>query len=170
MIEAVVFGLAYAVKGGWLKKLSFWEKWSKRYDILQALDGKAFSVFIVFLWALYAVPDLALFLPVAWLIGIAPSMGEEAGGVGRLGRAWGPYIDHFDRTFAVKEAVIRGVFTTAFLAVILGNPFLLLAGASFPAVYWLLQTAYWKIHGKDSWGYAEPVYGALIGLAIAAGL
>jgi len=92
-------------------------------------------------------------------------MGEEAGGVGRYGKAWGPYITHFDREFAVKKSIIRGVFTTALMAVITSNPWLLLAGASFPVVYYVFQTIYFWIYKKDSWALAEPAYGAIIGAA-----
>lgn len=165
MLEVLIFALAYAVKGGWHEKSGAWMCFKDASRLGWLLSCKALSTALIFAYCAFWLPEHFLTIPLAWLIGVAPSMGEEAGGVGRWGKAWGPYIEHFDRQFAIKKAVMRGVFTTAFMSVVLSNPWLLLAGSSFPLVYWLFQSVYWWLHKRDSWAYAEIAYGAIIGAA-----
>lgn len=102
------------------------------------------------------------------------SMGEEAGAVGRWGHAWGQYIrvkdvdgeNPFGRSYGVKKALHRGVFLGALLTLATGFTPFILAGASFPLVYFLGSTLTYLIMKKpQSWTLAEPIYGAVIGIA-----
>lgn len=186
-ISILFFAAMYAIKGGWLGMIpgvkELREK-SKIFDRL--LDGKVAStigVFVFFVVAFHLqlgslVPHglpwyqlyivTPLLLAAAWLIGVAPSMGEEAGAVGRIGRAWGDYIDAgFGRSYGIKKALQRGVFLGAPFTIVTGDPIFLILGALFPVMHFVGQQIYYMIHRVDSWKYAEPLIGAVcIGIGV----
>jgi len=103
-------------------------------------DGNWFSSLIM---AAAIDPVFGLF----WYIGNSASMRDPAG------PDW-------------KLAVLRGVFTGACLTFATGltgepNVWYILAGASMPLVY----RAAIKLSRGLSWAWAEPAYGAILGLA-----
>ncbi len=160
-LSVVVFALAYMIKGGWF---------SLRFP-------KLISAAIIFDFILLTTHDLmfSIILSAVWILAVSPSMGEEAGSVGRWKKWWGDYKDAysqerdnfiFDRSYGVKKWLQRGVWTGAIFSIALGNPalFVPVLGLGFVACHYTMQEVYYRIHRTDSWAYAEPAYGALIGL------
>lgn len=167
-----------------IKPLTLWQR-----IVSRAMDGKVlsalgFGLLTVLVHAEYlgmmaggpvyvlasgsAVAFLAGVL--AWLVAVAPSMGEEAGAVGGYKGAWGEYVtDGFGRSYGVKKAVQRGVFTGAVLALVFWHPAVLLAGATFPVAYFIGISIeqYRTKQAAASWHLAELIYGAAIGAGIA---
>jgi len=186
MITFLIFATAYMVKGGWLGKIqSINDLRTKNKIADRFLDGKLLGVLLVFLFVLFDKNDFldALVFALAWILAVHPSMGEESGAIGRIGAAWGQYIkwmptvkpyrifgrDLFyyteGRWYGLNKALQRGawigaVFTVAG-ATILSIPIM---GIGFVAAHFVAQELYWRIHGKDSWAYAEPIIGFLFGL------
>lgn len=187
LISILFFAAAYAIKGGWLGMIPGVKKLRERnwfFDRL--LDGKVASTIAVFFFFVIAlwiqlgkfvdlgmpILNILLYTPaalsLAWLVGVSPSMGEEAGAVGRIGHAWGDYIEKgFGRSYGVKKALQRGVFLGAPFAIITGDPIFLILGALFPVMHFVGQQIYYMIHRVDSWKYAEPLIGAVcIGIGV----
>lgn len=151
MMVIALFSLAYLIKGG-------------QFPIR---SGKAISTGLVFAISCnYHEVFQSLIVSAAWLLAVAPSMGEEAGAIGRIGHWWGKYLERgFDRRYGVLKGVQRGawmgaVFTVAG-ATTLSIP---LMSVGFPLAHFLGQEAHWRIHGRDDWKYAEAIVGALLGL------
>lgn len=187
MLSIPVFAIAYMLKGGWLGKIQGWDDRVKELGFAgKLLGGKLLSGLLVFLFCAIDSGDwlLALMLTVAWFLAVSPSMGEEAGAIGRCRHWWGDYRDAvylatfpahkkagmpvFDRSYGVLKGVQRGawmgaVFTVAG-ATTLSIPIMALG---FVAAHFIWQEIYYRIHKQDSWAYAEPMIGALIGLCYA---
>lgn len=74
MLSIPVFVIAYMLKGG---------QFPVRF-------GKALSAGLVFSFVVNDTDNIltALFMTAAWLLAVAPSMGEEAGAIGRVGHWW----------------------------------------------------------------------------------
>lgn len=183
IITILYFGAMYAIKGGWLGMIPGVEDLRDKSKILdRLLDGKVISTIGVFaffavmlgiyggrglLWDLLIAPAL---FSAAWLIAVAPSMGEEAGACGRIGHAWGDYIEKgFGRSYGIKKALQRGVWIGAPFTVLTGLPHFILLGLLFPVIHFAMQEIHYRVHKTDSWKYAEPVVGAVcvgVGMAI----
>ena len=186
MFYVLIFTAAMMVKGGWLGKMSFWNEWkadraekmsghiipklfAKVADV--ALDEKILSALIVLIGLLAAQPDaeLAIYTAFVWSIIIRVSMGEEAGGIGDYKENWGDYVQWLGpkkgRSFAIKKGLQYGGFFGGALACVYWSPWLFVAGLAFPLVYFIGSSLYRLIHKSPSWAYAEPLWGALIGLA-----
>ena len=170
MIESILtFSLAYGVKGGWLGKIPGFNALREKPYLDTMLDGKPLSAAIVSFYA--GMCGLPLWMccacALAWLIGVAPSMGEEAGAVGTYKGGWGPYVDNpeFGRSYGVKKAIQRGVFTGAPLALVTGNIWFIAAGATFPIVYFCGMSLRELFTRNNSWDWAELIYGGMLGLA-----
>jgi hypothetical protein len=181
-ITILYFGAMYAIKGGWLgmvPRVDALRESSKFWD--RVLDGKVASTIgvyvyfavvlsvyggMVWYWDLLIAPAMC---SVAWLISVTPSMGEEAGACGRIGHAWGDYIDKgFGRSYGIKKALQRGVWIGVPWTVITGLSHFLLLGLLFPVIHFAMQEFYYLVHKTDSWKYAEPVVGAIcIGVGVA---
>ena len=172
MLSIPVFAIAYMLKGGWLGKIQGWDDRVKELGFAgKLLGGKLLSGFLVFLFCAVDSGDwlLASMLTVAWFLAVSPSMGEEAGAIGRWGHWWGKYRERgFDRMYGVLKGVQRGawmgaVFTVAG-ATTLSIPIMALG---FVAAHFIGQEIYYRLHGRDSWAYAELMVGALLGLCYA---
>lgn len=152
MLSIPVFVIAYMLKGG---------QFPVRF-------GKALSAGLVFSFVVNDTDNIltALFMTAAWLLAVAPSIGEEAGAIGRVGHWWGKYRERgFDRMYGVLKGVQRGawmgaVFTVAG-ATTLSIPIMALG---FPLAHFIGQELYWRIHKNDDWKYAEFLVGSLLGL------
>lgn len=181
IFTALYFGAMYAIKGGWLGMIPGVHKLRDSSKILdRLLDGKVVSTIGVYAFVavmLYYLGDMPrwweyIFAPtlfsLCWLLGVSPSMGEEAGACGRIGRAWGPYIERgFGRSYGIKKALQRGVWLGAPFTLLTGLPHFLVLGALFPAIHFVMQQIHYMIHKTDSWKYAEPVVGTIcIGVGV----
>ncbi len=159
MITILIFSLAYTLKGGQFP-LHF---------------GKLFSCFWVFDY-LILFTDLGLarsiFLTAAWLLAIAPSMGEEAGAIGRFGYWWGKYRDRgFDRSYGVLKGFQRGAFMgAAFTLALHPDPvawhFIPTLSFAFVIAHYLGQEIYFREFKKDNWVLSEAMLGSIIGLCV----
>lgn len=185
-VNAKLTGAVYAQRpdGGWGLHP---DSTTAQKAVDRILDGKIFSslgvaTFMVFFGAKfegfyegmahYSFADDALIMFVlafgAWMFGVAPSMGEEGGACGGYKGAWGEYTQHFNRSYGIKKALQRGLWTTVFIGILLGSPLVILSGAMLVPCYWLgISYLQWK-HQTVSvgWPYAEWLYGGVIGMAI----
>ena len=131
-------------------------------------DGSIISVFGAFVFFMASIESThtALLCTFGFLF-ILVSMGEEAGAVGDYKGAWGPYIEKgFGRNYGIKKSIQYGVYGVGVIGIALGSFYPWLAGASFPLCYWIGSSFYRYIHGARSWTYAEPLWGAVLGLGI----
>lgn len=172
MLTILTFTIAYMIKGGWLGKIQAVHNFEQKSWLNgRIVDGKVLSTIIVFLFGLFTVDfSEGFILSIAWLLAVAPSMGEEAGAIGRINRWWGEYKDkQFTRSYGIKKGLQRGVWAGAMFSIALGTPalFVPILGLGFIATHFTMQEIYFRIHKRDSWAYAEPAYGALIGLCVA---
>lgn len=181
MIAIITFTIAYMIKGGWLGKIQAVHNFEQRSWLNgRIVDGKVLSTIIVFLFGLFTVDiSQALILSIAWLLAVAPSMGEEAGAIGRVGKWWGDYKDAvypeghykqgqmvFGRRYGILKGVQRGAWMGAMFccagATTLSIPIM---GLGFVAAHFIGQEIYFRIHKQgQSWAYAEPIIGSLLGV------
>ncbi len=188
MIQAIIicifFGFLYALKGGSGNSLFGW--WAdfraKNWLTERLLDGKVISTLGAFLFGLVVTSDLvvlfgdvgvpeyrlrfqpALMIAAGWLAGVAPSMGEEHGAIGRFGYSWGPYISDsfFGRMYGIKKGLQRGVWMGACMTLATGFvPFILTSLLFVPAVF-IGQEITYRLTGRDGWALSEPIIGALV--------
>jgi hypothetical protein len=189
-ISILFFAAMYAIKGGWLDDISAVRLARTKSRILnRLLAGKVVSTALVFAFfsialssqlgvlVQYGLPvyDLAfktpLLLMLAWLVAVSPSMGEEAGAIGRIGRHWGDYVDMWGekegRSYGWRKGLQRGVWLGAPFTVLTGLPHFIILGALFPVCHFIGQQIYYMIHKVDSWKYAEPLVGGVcIGISV----
>lgn len=117
----------------------------------------------------------ALTIPLAagfWLAAVAPSMGEEAGGVGGYKGAWGQYIylldidgqPAFGRSYAVKKAIQRGLWTGCVFATMFWDIVQIYPSALLPvAMYIGISIEQWRTNGKSSdWWIHEFIFGGIL--------
>lgn len=199
----VVFAFLYAIKGGsgpyvfeWWNKIRHTNAITERL-----LDGKVISTIGAFVFALIATADLvtlngdrgvaeytvnteiALKIAAAWLLSVAPSMGEEHGAVGTTQLAWGDYLRWMPdqrrikifgkvifsylegREYGVKKAVQRGVWIGALMTLATGYiPFILFSFLFVPCVF-AGQELYYRLtkqKGPVSWVLSEPIIGGVV--------
>lgn len=117
----------------------------------------------------------ALTIPLAafgWMAAVAPSMGEEAGGVGGYLGAWGQYIYLIDkdgkiafgRSYAVKKALQRGIWTGFVFATLFWDCVQLYPGALLPVAMFIgisIEQYRKKIVMADWWIH-EWIFGAIL--------
>jgi hypothetical protein len=127
----------------------------------RVLDGKIVSSVGFGILTLNPVAGLC------WLIGVAPSIGEEIGAIGGYKGNWRDE----GQLWGWKRGVIRGVFLGALLALAMPaqSTALIVAGAAFPAAYFAGVSIGQARTGKTrpGWRLAEWIYGAVIGAAVA---
>jgi len=179
-VAALIFAIAYAIKGGWIGKIQGWDAWRKSQPkaLSMILDGKFIAGLIVFVFILLSSfdPIYSLVMLTAWLLAVSPSMGEEAGAIGRYGHWWGDYHDAvysdtskpvFNRSYGVLKGVQRGVWMGAVFTVAGATALSIpIMGLGFVAAHFIGQELYFRLHGRDSWAYSEPLVGALIGVCL----
>lgn len=181
----------YSIKGGWLGKpkykgknpkykgksiLEIIREKNKVFDAV--LDGKVLTTigaFLLWLFVSGSVPHAGWFAAF-WLLGVAPSMGEEAQGIGGYrGGQHGIYALADGKMYGFKKGIQRGIFNGVCVAI--GAAGLttdisiwpILAGALFSPVYWLaISFEQWRVKTKlwGSWHWAEPIYGAILGAGV----
>lgn len=139
------------------------------------VDGSIISCFVIFITVLLTTQsiDTATYFTLAWVL-ILSSMGEEAGAAGDYKGGWGPYIELKDnqgnvklgRNYGLKKGVQYGAFGCGAMALVMEGAWpLWIAGVSFPLVYYIGTSAKTFITGRRDWAWAEPLWGAVIGLA-----
>lgn len=145
----------------------------KQEIIVRALDGKTISPIM---FAILAKNPLAA---VGFLAGVAPSIGEELGAIGGVKGYWnkdkrdswfgsGLIMPENQRTWGFASGFLRGLFLGGCLALTTLNPWFILAGASFPVVYFIGVSIEQVIQNKVSvsWYIGELLYGAALGLPL----
>lgn len=183
-----VFAALYAIKGG--SGYRFFPNWNyvreknRVYDRL--LDGKVITPLLACLFFYIATGDFghAVLFAGAWLLAVAPSMGEEHGAIGRfdfeeLGRhdtlidkikhsttALGGYLrkdqTHRGRFYDVKKGLQRGVWMGAFMTLATGFiPYICFSFLFVPCVFVGQEIGY-RITGKDGWALSELIIGAVL--------
>lgn len=183
-ILTVIFcALLYALKGGsgpYLFKR--WAELRATNKITERLmDGKVISTIGAFLLALIGTADLVVLLgergvpeysahffvalkfAAAWLLSVAPSMGEEHGAIGRWKHAWGEYVElGLGRSYGVKKGIQRGVWIGAIMTLATGFiPYIWFSFLFVPCVF-IGQELYYRVTGRDSWVLSEPIIGAVV--------
>lgn len=167
-MSIIIFSILYAIKGGWLwnipkaEKLKCW-----------LTDGTQLSSILAGLYVGYCTdPIQGILFGLAWWVGVMVSMGEEAGSIGHYKGWWGGYKTRgFDRSYGIKKSIQRGIFLGSLLTIATNETLFIIAGATFPVCYFLGSSLHLLIEGKkstykDSWALAEPLYGAVIGIAV----
>lgn len=173
-----IFAALYAIKGGWHWRIKFLTVIKDKLPFIKwFVDGTQLSSFLAAVTVgLYTDPIAGALFGLAWWLGVMPSMGEEAGAVGRWGHAWGQYIRSidpkdgkpaFDRSYGIKKAIQRGVFLGALLTLVTGYTPFIIAGATFPIAYFIGTSFAYYVLKQDGWAPAEPLYGAFLGIAAA---
>lgn len=168
-----IFSIAYLLKGG---------QFNKYLDGLPPfIGGKFFAALIIFIFCSAVTSDWVhgLIFCAAWLLAVSPSMGEEAGAIGRWGHWWGRYKDAgFTRSYGILKGVQRGAWmgavftvagaTTSYIAgeiITISTVFPIpIMALGFPLAHFIGQEIYFRIHKNDNWKYAEIIVGALLGL------
>lgn len=169
ILSIFVFSVLYALKGGSGKTVFHnWNRVRAKNKILNfILDGKKLGFILAWLFIAAMTGDIVLAFAVAaaWLLSVAPSMGEEHGAIGRWKHSWGDYIDYsdsFGRLYGVKKGIQRGVFIGACMALATGYvPFICFSLLFVPCVY-VGQEVYYRITKRDSWVWSEPLIGAVV--------
>lgn len=145
------------------------------------LDGSVISLFIVFFYVAASQPSLtvAFMCALSWCL-IWSSMGEEAGAAGDYKEGWGQYVDSvrpdgrkaFSRTYGIKKGIQYGCFFGAGMSMAMGSWCIWIAAATFPLCYFLGNSIqrYFSNGAVRGWQYAEPLYGAVVGLGYALAL
>lgn len=138
MIEILFFTLLYPLKGGF-----FFEKGDRVLSVI------ACAVFCYFM-------GLDMLIPLAWLVSIAPSVGEEMGAY--IGK--GQYIDKgFGKEYGIKKGIQRGIFGGAVLTAVTGYvPFIWFSLLWMPLGYVGMNMGEkFKFNG---WAFSEFLIGA----------
>ncbi len=163
MLSIPIFAFAYMVKGG-----QFNNYLDKLPDII---GGKFFAALIIFIFCAAASFDLVygLIFCAAWIIAVSPSMGEEAGAIGRIGHWWGKYKERgFDRMYGVLKGVQRGAWMGAVFTLAGANVLSIpIMAIGFVAAHFIFQEIYYRLNKVNDWKYAEPMVGGLLGLCYA---
>jgi hypothetical protein len=143
------------------------------------IDGSVISVFLVTWFVSHTTSDLSLaaLCGLFWML-IWSSMGEEAGAAGDYKGAWGDYMDakkptgemYFSRSYGVKKGIQYGCFFGAGISMALGSWCFWIASATFPLCYFLGSSIGLYLTGRRGWAFAEPIYGAALGLGYALSL
>lgn len=174
----IIFAAAYTIKGGSLGYIPVLKAFQNSGWLQgRIMDGKVLSTILVSSYAALSCPvegmhafAVAVWTAGMWLLAVSPSMGEEAGAIGRMGHWWGPYKElGFTRSYGVKKGLQRGVWTGAVFAMVFGHAYIFIPilGIGFVAAHFIGQDLCWRITKTEGWAWAEPLYGALIGLSIA---
>lgn len=172
MIYIFLFALAYALKGGVLELFRNYERVRENSRILAALlNAKFLSIFPVLAAGLIYMDVWwqPVAILIAWLVAIAPSMGEEHGAVGDFKGALPAYLERGisdrGRSYDIKKALQRGVWMGACFAVATWNPVFILTSLLFIPCIWAGQSLNYLILRERGWTLAEPLIGAVcIGL------
>lgn len=137
------------------------------------LDGKTLSSLG------FALIAFNPFAGLGWLLGVAPSIGEEIGAVGGYRGHWNyndkdswflsKYIKIKDiRLWGFVSGLLRGAFLGLCLSITTLNPYFILAGACFPIAYFVgvsIRQRIEKLIAVD-WHLGEWILGAIIGGAL----
>ena len=166
LMSMVIFALAYAAKGGWLGRIPQWKNFEYSDELKRVVPA-----FIIFFWVVWFVPFWACVLFTAAFCFCYSSMGEEAGAVGDYTGGWGDYLTavnpdgspSFGRSYGVKKALQWGLAWGGLLALASGFVWFVLAGALFPVCYFV-GSSIAAFRGQKGWAYAEPIFGAVMGL------
>lgn len=159
MIEIIAVSLLMRIKGGGHGFIR-----NKTKGLLhKALDGKILSTLGFFILCLFHYGfGVSILAAIAWLAGVAPSIGEQIGAVGGYKRAWRPE----GMLWGWKSGMMRGTYQGALLALATGNTMFIIAGALFPLAYFIGVSLKQLIHDRDDWDYGEWIYGAILGFII----
>jgi len=167
-----------AIKGGWLGHIPKFNELRESSRVAGfLLDGSNVSaaLFIPLCLGLGVAWPFALLAGAAWFAGNMISMGEEASAVGGYKGGWAKIagviveIRGATRLSGIKSALQRGAWTGAMLCLAMPSAAFILAGFAFIPCYWIgISIAQLQSKKLDAgWAYAEPIWGAVIGAALA---
>lgn len=180
-----VFAVLYALKGGSGNVFKNWDRVRGRNALLyRVMDGKVISTIGAFIFTLFITAKLqshhvglydvsqysvnfltALLFAGGWLLSVSPSMGEEHGAVGTMRHGWGEYVEYpeaFGRSYGVKKAVQRGVWTGAIMAFVTGFVLYIPFSLLFVPCVFVGQEIYYRITDRDGWVLSEPIIGGFV--------
>lgn len=176
MIEIIVCSLLMRIKGGFGPIIEL-RKHETNKIIHRLLDGKILSTVGFTLLCLLLFPWWqALLMGLAWLGGIAPSIGEEIGAIGGIKGNWpsDKYSWFGSRLFQFVEnmrlwgwlsGTLRGMYSGCLLSIAALSPWFILTGAMFPLAYFIGssigQVKTGRIHADFKYG--EYIYGGILG-------
>ena len=137
------------------------------------LDGKVLSSLG------FALVAFNPFAGLGWLLGVAPSIGEEIGAIGGYRGHWNyndrdswflsKYVGFRNiRVWGAVSGLLRGLFMGLCLAITTLNPWFILAGASFPLAYFIgvsIRQRYERLIAVD-WHLGEWIYGLILGIPL----
>ena len=182
IVFTLFFALMVSIKGGLIgavaAKFGVREQWEKINDIPVVgffTEGKTISgVLAGVLVGAHTDWIVGTLFGVAWFVGWVMSVGEEIGAIGRFGKNWGPYVEWLGadkgRKLGWKKGLHRGVFLGACLVLAMysipANEIIIIACALFPAIYFIGNDIYYRLHKTDSWFYSEFLFGAVIGATL----
>lgn len=170
----ILFAVAYAIKGGQGDDvLSNWNKVRSRNKVLnRLLDGKVLSTALVLIgcafYSIQAQVNLGLgsnatisvlFIGIAWLLSVAPSLGEEYGSI--RNDLSSQYQLYFDREYGLKKAVQRGVWMGAMMTLATGYVGFIVASFAFVPLAWVSLNYIKGFKPFDAWGWSEVLIGAV---------
>lgn len=138
--------------------------------LVKSLDGKIWGSLM------FAAAAWNPFAAIGFIVGMAPSIGEELGSIGGIKGYWNQ--DKRDSWFGsalIKaedqrlwgwlSGILRGLFLGLCLAITTFNPWMLLAGGLFPVAYFIGISIQQIIENKVSvsWYLGELIHGAILG-------
>ena len=175
--SAIVSALCYAIKGGSLGEVI--KKWNDIRESNKVLDfimdGKVLSTILFGLATGAFLMDavLGFSFALAWLVSMAPSMGEEHGAIGDHKGPLPVYLErsvtHRGPKYDVKKALQRGVFTGAVFTAFTGFVPYIFASLLFVPSVFVGQSIHRLIKKEPGWTLAEPLIGlTVVGLPTAA--
>lgn len=182
-ISMCVFAFAYGIKGGQGEKI--FSNWSKKVDISHKLASLAIVILFCSFTTVFLQINLGVgtawqsifYICIAWLVAIAPSMGEEYGAL--MGRDYP--VDENDKgikkiripvinktlrfrreiEYGVKKAIQRGVWMGAIMTLATGYiPFIWFSFLFAPVAAICLNYAPKII--LDRWGWSEIFVGGIV--------
>ena len=179
MIEVLVCSLLMRIKGGFTPIIELRKNETNKI-IHRLLDGKILSTAGFTLLCLLIFPWWqALLMGLAWLGGIAPSIGEEIGAIGGIKGNWPSdkyswfgsklllWVEDI-RLWGWLSGTLRGLYFGLLLMIASLSPWFLLMGAAFPISYFagssLDQMMNKRIHADFKYG--EYIFGGSIGLCL----
>lgn len=181
ILAPILFGVAYAIKGGQGKFI--FSNWDEENPLSHKLSSTIFVFLTVSFVTVFFQVNLGLgneawqsigLFVIAWVISIAPSLGEEYGAI--MGRSdkyaqWMPKLETIrlwkwkyqyieGHAYGLKKAMQRGVWIGACMTAVTGYiPFIYFSLAFVPLAYLCLNHAPRKIF--DPWGWSEIAIGAV---------
>lgn len=170
MIYAILCGILYAIKGGSLVYfVKGWDKIREESSILNfTLSSKVLSTVGAIIIGAIGTGNVTqgVLIGLAWLVAVAPSMGEEHGAIGDYKGALPAYMERSitvrGRKYDVKKGIQRGVWMGAAFTLVTGYTGFIVASLLFVPCVWVGQSLNRIILKTSGWALAEPLIGVIV--------